>query len=173
MRTSHIFISIVFLIILFSCKSTVVEPFEIKISYYNYSLAYAVKYKLTDKDLTIVFSGELENEKDSVLYFRNDLPKNKLIKISKIDIDNLDEIYKTDCISDGDIKVFDFKKEEKEKTIQINNYYQKDLSRAIELINEIVPEKFRMYHNKAELIASQKWCENDKKKFLKSKKNIK
>jgi len=69
---------------------------------------------------------------------------------------------------DGDIKVFNFTKGTKTKRIQVNNYYQKDLSRAIELINKIVPEKFEIYHNKKELLAGQKWCEDDKKEVLKN-----
>lgn len=153
-----------------SCKSSAIEPFEISISDYNYSLAYSVRYKLTDKNLKITFRGELENEKDSIIYFTNNLPKKELKKISRIDIDDLKERYKTDCIADGDIKIFHFKKQGKNKRIQVNNYYQKDLSRALELINKIVPEKFEIYHNKAELLAGQKWCEDDRKEFLRNNK---
>ena len=146
---------------LLSCKSTAIQPFEITVSDYNYSLAYSVEYKLTDKNLDITFRGELENEKDSILYSTDNLPQNKLRKISQIDIEALKDRYKNDCISDGDIKVFNFKKGAKTKRIQVNNYYQKDLSKALELINSIVPEKFKMYHDKTALLAGQKRCEED------------
>ncbi len=72
-----------------SCKSSAIEQFEIMISDYNYSLSYLVQYKLTDRDLKITFRGELESEKDSIIYFTDDLPSRQLRKISQIDIDEL------------------------------------------------------------------------------------
>ena len=53
------------------------------------------------------------------------------------------------------------KKGEKTKRIQVTNYYQKDLSSAVELINSSVTEKFKMHHDKGKLLASQKRCEED------------
>lgn len=158
MRNLQIIGFIILTSILGSCKSEPIKPFELSVADYNYSLAYSVLYKLTDKKLTITFRGELENEKDIILYTSTDLPKKEMRKLSKINLDSLGVFYSNPCISDGDIKVYRFTKNGKTKQIQIQNYYQKDLSPSIELINKIVPEKFKMYYDKDGLIKSLEKC---------------
>src|SRR5690606_6330611 len=118
---------------------------------YDYSLAYSILYRLTEKKLIITFRGELENEKDSILYETDDLPRKEIRKLSKITLDSLGVLYSNPCIADGDIKVYRFTKNGITKQVQIQNYYQEDLSPVIELINKIVPEKFKMYNNKKNL----------------------
>ncbi|MFD1064391.1 hypothetical protein ACFQ1Q_14150 [Winogradskyella litorisediminis] len=152
-------IYILFLLIFISCKNDTLEPFELSISDYNYSLAYSVLYQINEKELTITFSGELENEKDSIIYSTNKLPEKKIRKLSEINIDSLGIYYSNPCIDDGDIKIYEFKKGLKTKRIQVDNYYQEDLSPVLELINEIVPEKFKIYQeDKEELLQQQKEC---------------
>ena len=158
MRNIQVKILILIIIIFTSCKSEKIEPFELSVADYNYSLAYSMLYKITDKKLTIIFQGELENEKDSILYSTIDLPKNEIRKLSKIKIDSLGVLYSNPCISDGDIKLFHFRKNGISKKVQIQNYYQKDLSPAIGIINNIVPDKFKITYNKEELIEDLKKC---------------
>ncbi len=141
-----------------SCKNEPIEPFELSIYDYNYPMAYSVLYRLTDKKLTIIFQGELENEKDSVLYSTTKLPKKNVRKLSKINVDSLSVLYSNPCFSDGDIKSFRFKKNGISKLVSLQNYYHVELSPAIETINEIVPEKFKMYFDKAFLIESLERC---------------
>jgi hypothetical protein len=135
-----------------------IEPFELSITDYDYSLAYSVLYQLTNEKLIVTFQGELENEKDSILYSTSDLPKSKIREISNINIDNLNVLYSTSCIDDGDIKSFRLKKNGIFKTIYLENYYHPDLSPAIEIINEIVPVKHKMYFNKDRLIKQMQEC---------------
>jgi hypothetical protein len=142
----------------FSWNNKPIETFELSLTDYNYSLAYSVIYKLTNEKLTITFSGELENEKDSILYITNKLPKNKIRTLSNINIDSLSVLYSNSCISDGDIKSFEFKKNGITKSITLENYYHAELSPAIGIINGIVPEKYKMYYNKKELIKEMKDC---------------
>ena len=112
--------------------------------------------------MTITFRGELENEKDSVLYSTSKLPKRQLKKISEINIGSLKTDYRNDCIEDGDIKSFSIKKDSISKTVHLSNYYHPELSRVIELINGIVPEKYEMNYDKADLIEEMKNCEKYK-----------
>jgi hypothetical protein len=154
-------ISIV-LVFTISCNNEPIEPFELSVADYNYSLAYSVLYNLTNEKLTITFRGELENEKDSVLYSTSDLPKRQLKKISEIHIDSLNTDYSNDCIDDGNIKLISIKKGSITKTVHLSNYYHPELSPAIELINGIVPEKYKMYYNKADLIQEMRNCEKYK-----------
>ena len=134
-------------ILTIACDNKPIEPFELSIADYNYSLAYSILYKLSNENLTILFRGELENEKDSILYSTNDLPKRKIRKLANIKIDSLSIFYSNNCVRDGDVKSFYFKKGGVSKKVQLNNYYHKDLSPTIEIINEIVPEKYRMNYN--------------------------
>jgi hypothetical protein len=154
-------ISIV-LVLTISCNDKPIEPFELSVADYNYSLAYSVLYNLTNDKLTITFRGELENEKDSVLYSTSDLPKRQLKKISEINIDSLKTDYRNDCIDDGDVKSFTIKKDSISKTVHLSNYYHPELSPVIELINGIVPEKYEMNYDKADLIQEMKNCEKYK-----------
>ena len=81
------------LFITISCNNKPIETFELSIVDFDYSLAYSVLYKLTNEKLTITFRGELENEKDSVLYSTIDLPKDKIRQLSNINIDSLSVLY--------------------------------------------------------------------------------
>ena len=146
------------LFITVSCNNKPIEPFELSVADYNYSLAYSVLYNLTNEKLTITFRGELENEKDSVLYSTTDLPKNEIRKLSKINIDSLNVLYSNACIDDGDMKSFNFNKNGISKTVHLENYYHADLSPAIEIINGIVPEKYKMYFDKENLILAMENC---------------
>jgi len=121
-------------------------------------MAYSILYKLTDEKLTITFRGELENEKDSILYSTTELPRKDVRKLSKINVDSLSVLYSNPCISDGDIKSFEFKKNGISKSVTLQNYYHTELSPAIEIINEIVPEKYKMYFDKTDLIENLKNC---------------
>lgn len=145
-----------------SCNDKPIEPFELSVADYNYSLAYSVLYNLTNEKLTITFRGELENEKDSILYSTSDLPKRQLKKISEINIASLNTDYSNDCIDDGDVKSFTIEKDSRSKTIHLSNYYHPELSPVIELINGIVPEKYEMNYDKADLIQELKNCEEYK-----------
>jgi len=146
------------LFITISCNNKPIETFELSIVDFDYSLAYSVLYKLTNEKLTITFRGELENEKDSVLYSTIDLPKDKIRQLSNINIDSLSVLYSNVCIRDGDIKSFRFTKNGKTKIVTLENYYHPELSPSIEIINGIVPEKFRMFNNKVELIKRMENC---------------
>jgi len=136
-----------FVFILFSCKNEPIKPFEFSVSDYNYASAYSMAYKLTEKELKITFRGELEGEKDSLLFSTTDLPKSKIRRISSINLDSLNDIYMNNCVADGDVKLVGLKKDSLIKFVQLNNYYHPELSPVFEMINGLVPDKFKMYHD--------------------------
>ncbi|MEH6682528.1 MAG: hypothetical protein V7724_18450 [Sediminicola sp.] len=145
---------------LLSCKGEPIEPFELTVADYDYSSASSLLYCLTDQKLTITFRGELEGEKDSVLFSTTDLPRSGIRKLSKINIDSLAVLYRNNCIADGDVKVIRFKKGSIYKQVQLNNYYHPLLSPAIEIINGIVPKKHQMYYNKEALLQKMAKCQD-------------
>ena len=165
MNRPIVFLLVSFAFLQLSCKSEPIEriePFELTIGDYDYSRAYSVLYHLTDQKLTITFRGELEGEKDSIIFSTTDLPKSKIRKLSKINLDSLNVLYMNNCVSDGDVKVFGFRKDSIYKQVQLNNYYHAELSPAIAIINEVVPERFMMYYSKEDLLESMDNCNNFK-----------
>ncbi len=154
-------VGIILAIVLFftiSCNNKPIEPFELTIADYNYSLAYSVLYKLSNEKLTVTFRGELENEKDSILYSTIELPKSKIRQLSEINIDSLGVLYSTVCIHDGDIKTFGITKNGKSKSVTLQNYYHAKLSPAVEIINEIVPDKYKMYFDRVQVMEGMEKC---------------
>ena len=139
-------------------KNARLTPFNLTVTDYDYSRAYGLKYVLTEKDLKIIFKGELEGEKDTVI-FSTDLPPNETLKmLADLNLDSLKESYDNPCIEDGSQISVDFQKENKTKQIHLSNYYQKDIGLAIELINGLTPEKHRIWYDKDELLQDQRDC---------------
>jgi hypothetical protein len=134
------------------------KPFELTVYDADYSMAYALQYILTDKDLKIIFKGELEGEKDSTLFKTTLQPSETLSKLSNINIDSLQEYYSNPCIMDGSQVTVKLNKDNKTKTIHLSNYYQADIGLAIELINSLTPKKYKIWYDKATLLKDQENC---------------
>jgi len=154
MSKHQIFILTLINLILFSCKTESIETFELSIQDYNYSLAYSLSYRLNEKELIVIFQGELENEKDSILFSTTELPIKDIKELSRLNLDSLGVFYSNPLIQDGDVKVFRLTKNGVTKQVELHNYYHKDLSPFINLINKMVPKKLEMHHNKQKLIES-------------------
>ncbi len=134
------------------------KPFKLIVYNANYSMAYAVQYVLTNKSLEIIFKGQLEKERDSVL-FKTSLQANETLeKLSNINIGSLQEYYSNPCIRDGSQITVKLKKGFKSKMVHLSNYYQPDIGLAIELINGLVPKEYQIWYDKEELIKDMKNC---------------
>jgi len=142
-----------------SCvQRTDIKPFKLTLCNSNYSLAYSLKYVLTDHDLQITFKGELEGEKDSTLFRVVLKPSYALQKLSNIDFNGLKEYYENPCTRDGSQIIVDVDKDFKNKSIQLSNFYQKDIGLAIEFINSSTPEKYKIWYDKTLLLKAQQEC---------------
>jgi hypothetical protein len=155
-------ITILIIFIFASCGQTYennkIKPFEIVVYNSDYSMAYSHKYVLTEKDLKIIYKSEIEGEKDSTV-FKTDLkPNENLVKLSEINIDSLKAYYSNPCIADGSQIFIKLSKDNKTKTVQLSNYYLAEIGLAIELINDLTPEKYRIRYDKATLLEEQKNC---------------
>jgi len=152
---------ILLLLALASCKdSQPLDQFELVFYNYDYAMAFSKKYVLTEKDLSVVFRGEIEGEKDSTIYFTKLDPSKDLKRLSKIDFINLENEYRNDCVDDGYQMSLVFTKDSIRKSIHLSNYHQEDIGNAIQLINNLVPEDHKIYYDKEELIESMKNCES-------------
>ncbi|MBG6234739.1 hypothetical protein IWX76_001307 [Pedobacter sp. CAN_A7] len=152
-------ITILTLFIFASCgQRTAIKPFKLTIYNSDYSLAYTLKYVLTDRDLQITFKGEIAGEKDSTLFTVALKPSYALHKLSNINVSSLQEYYENPCIRDGSQIIVEFDKDYKNKTIQLSNFYQKDIGLAIEFINSSTPKRYKIWYDKTTLLKGQQDC---------------
>ena len=141
------------LILFFSCEASSqisnsnYKKYSIEIFDYDYSLAYTSHYHIFDDSLTIKSIGEIEGEKDSCLLAKK-ISKTESEKMYKflcsLDIMKLKSKYENPFIEDGDRKMIRICFENKIKTIEINNIYQKEMANLFNIINQIVYSKFQI-----------------------------
>lgn len=135
------------------------KPFEIRVTDSDYSMAYGLEYVLTEKDLKIIFKGGLEGEKDSLIYSSKLGANESLNTLSELSIDSLKEYYSNPCINDGSQITVELKKENMSKTVHLSNYYHHEIGLAIEQINKLAPEKYRIWYDKERLLKDQNNCD--------------
>ncbi|MBC8754157.1 hypothetical protein H2O64_05705 [Kordia sp. YSTF-M3] len=134
--------------------------FQLSINKYDKSQDYFIFYSLSEDQLKISIGGEMHTKNDPIVYTTK-FQRNSIKQFLKINIDSLSGYYANYCISGGDSKSFTIRNNGISKTIRLDNYYHKDLSPAIELINELVPEKFKLTHNKDKLLKDILECDKN------------
>ncbi|KAA2216770.1 hypothetical protein [Maribacter flavus] len=146
-------------LLLWSCNSEPIEPFELSLQDFNYASAYSKVYSISNEGMKVVFKGELENESDRILFTSIDIPTKNLKRLSQIDFDNLKAVYSNQCVLDGDIKLFTYKKKDTLKNVLVENYFHEELSPAIDIINELVPREHQLLYDEKEIKELMKGCE--------------
>jgi len=119
------------------------KPFTIEFDWYNGSGEERV-FRLTNDSL-FVFNPKKGSKP---VFQTNKLPANSIKKIERINIYELKKEYTSPGIRDGIQIRLDFTKQETTRKIHLRNYYQKDLSPIIEMINGIVPPKHKFWYDK-------------------------
>lgn len=143
-----------------AAKSDSLQPslFKIIVCKEDFSMAYGLQYILTDKSLEIIFKAGLKDEKDTSLFNMNLKPQVALSELARVNIDSLKSQYSNPCVMDGSQILFYLAKNGKSKTVYLSNYYQADVGLAIQLINQLVPEKYKIWYDKVELLGMQANC---------------
>jgi hypothetical protein len=139
-----------------------IRPFEVSISNADYSMAYSLLTILTHKEIRVIFQGGLQGEKDSLVFSKLLQPSDTVRQISAINLRKLKAYYSNQCINDGSQVTITLKKGGETKTVHVSNYYQEDIGKIIYLMNTLVPEKYKVWYDKEQLIAKYKKC-NEKK----------
>lgn len=134
------------------------KPFELIVYDADYSMAYALQYILTEQDLHIVYKGDLEGEKDTTIFKAHIGGNDAIKKLTNINIDSLKTNYYNTCISDGSQITVKLTKGTKSKRVHLANYYQADIGFAIELINSLVPENYKIWYDKKSLLNYPQDC---------------
>lgn len=132
--------------------------FQLSVNEYNKSKDHFILYSLSEDQLKISIGAEMHTKNDPIVYTTG-FQKNSIEQFLKINIDSLSGYYANYCISGGDSKSITIKNKGKTQTTRLDNYYHKDLSPAIEFINTLVPENYKLTHNKEKLIKDSIECD--------------
>ena len=142
-----------------SCKSEPTQPFDLMVGESTANQDHSYVYNLSESKLIISELGK-DDVQDSIVFSSTNLPQKKVNKLSNIDLESLGVFYSNPCAEREDVKVFRFTKNGTTKQILLRSYYHKDLSVAVELINELVPSEYRIIYNKNSLLDSQRKCDS-------------
>jgi len=130
-----------------NCK----EQYSIEVWDYDYSMAYTTFYKIDADSVTVEYIGGIKNERDSVLMkrqLREDECKVVWNFISSHNIDHFKDKYSNPLVDDGDRKRVILNIKGKSKTIEIANFYQKDMGELFDVINKIVNKDLQIKYKR-------------------------
>jgi hypothetical protein len=123
------------------------KEYSIKVWDYNYSMAYTIFYSISNKDITVKYVTSVKNGQDSILLKRA-LSENECEMVSIFleshHIEQLKNKYSNPLIDDGDQKKVVIEANGKAKTIEISNFYQKDMGELFDTLNKILNKDLRI-----------------------------
>ncbi|WP_431209670.1 hypothetical protein ACQ86N_26445 [Puia sp. P3] len=110
---------------------------------YEYPMAYTTFYKIDANSVTVKYISGIENEKDSVLMQR--LLKESECKmvlnfLSSHNVERFKVKYSNPMVDDGDRKRVVFTVKGKSKTVEIANFYQKDMGELFSVLNNEISD---------------------------------
>jgi hypothetical protein len=127
------------------------DKYLIEVWDYDYSMAYTTFYKIDTDSVTVEYIGGVKNEKNSTLMKRH-LGKEECKMVcnffSSHNIDQLKNKYSNPLVDDGDQKRVILKIKGKAKTIEIANFYQKDMGELFDVINKIVNKDLQIKYKR-------------------------
>lgn len=140
--------SIIFILLLVSCASgRRIEPckFVIDIWDHDYSMAYTRHYQLSMDSLLVGETGGIEGD-DSTILLKREVSQSDTellcANLQTFPFESIGEKYDNPLIDDGDIKRIRLTYNNRTKTIDVKNVYQKDVAQIIDLVNRILRDKF-------------------------------
>ena len=118
--------------------------YKIEVMNINYSMGYTTVYHINNDSLSIEFVDGIERSNDSI-WLKQSLTETQRTDICKylssFDPDTLKSEYIQRGIEDGDQKVVTLQIGGKNKTINISNYYQKDMDGLFDVVNNVIKDK--------------------------------
>lgn len=116
------------------------------------SKAYTDYYKINNDSLSIEFIGGVVGDTNKKIFSKalTKVEQQSLCNyLSTFDIDTLKSAYINQFVEDGDQKRIELKIGTKNKTIDVSNFYQKDLDGLFEVINSVIDNKrYKIYYEK-------------------------
>jgi hypothetical protein len=110
-------------------------------------MAYTTLYYLNAGNMTVKYISGIKDERDSLLSERK-LSESECKMVwdflSSHNINNLKNKYSNPFVDDGDRKRVIIQVNGKTKTIEIENFYQKDMGELFNIINKIVGKSLKI-----------------------------
>lgn len=125
--------------------------YSIKIWDYDYSMTYTTFYKIDADSVTVKYISGVQDEKDSILMQKSvsrSECKMVLNFLLSHNIARLKNKYGNPMVDDGDRKRIVFNVNGKSKTVDIANFYQKDMNELFDIINRIVSKDLKIKYKR-------------------------
>lgn len=125
--------------------------FSIKILDFDYSLAYTTQYTINQDSVMVTGVSGVQGEKDKILLNRKIKEKERQrlsAFLSSFPIDSLSNKYTDSLVEDGNQKRVEVAFENKQKTIDLENFYQEDMSRLFKVVNSVLEGKMQIKYSK-------------------------
>lgn len=125
------------------------KKYSIKIIDQDYSMAYTTQYHIFNDSLVIVNIGGIESEQDSCIVNKkiNESQTEKVYSfLCSLNIMKLKNKYENPFVEDGDRKMVTICFNNIIKTVEINNFYQKDIANLFDVINQIIGTEFKIVY---------------------------
>jgi hypothetical protein len=110
-------------------------------------MSYSIQYHFDNENLIIKKIKTLENENSSIIKNRR-LNNKEQISIQyflkTFPLNSFKDKYENYLIEDGEQKKIEIKINDTKKIIYISNFYQKDISNLINLLNQYIDKNFQM-----------------------------
>ncbi len=123
------------------------EPFSVIVIDSYLKASYSTIYLLDKDEIKVIYSGNLEDETDSVVYVK-ELTETEKRKVANLFLNfplkDLKEKYIDSNVLDGSRKIFDITIGKVNRQIQILNYYQNDIGELVDFINTLVTIEHRI-----------------------------
>ena len=126
------------------------EPFSVTVIDSYLKASYSMIYLLDKDEIKVIYSGNLEDETDSVVYVK-ELTETEKRKVANLFLNfplkDLKEKYIDSNVLDGSQKIFDISIGRVNRQIQILNYYQSDIGKLVDFINTLVTIEHRIKYD--------------------------
>ncbi|MDB5210291.1 MAG: hypothetical protein JWQ30_1118, partial [Sediminibacterium sp.] len=130
------------------------KPFEISISTKTLVVEGCTLTIVTNNQLSVFQKSYVPGTRDSLLFVRDLSPSDTIQRIEKIRLDKLEKEYANPCIDDGLEITVTSKKGYSTKSVTLANYYQGEVGNLIQLVNSLLPTKYKIWYDKEELLAA-------------------
>ena len=126
--------------------------YTIDIRSINASMAYTTLYHVNDDSIAVEFINEVEGGRDSILLKRPLIQAERTSLynyLSTFDIDTLKTDYINQRVDDGDQKRITLQIGNKNKTVNISNFYQKEMVGLYDVINNVInDDRYKIKYRK-------------------------
>jgi len=132
-------------------KNNKAHEFSVNIWDYNYSMAYTTFYKINSDSIVVTNISGVVNEENKILLSKetNASEQEKIYNfLSSFPLESLANEYTDPLVEDGDRKKVEIIFANKKKTIDLENFYQKDIDQLFTVVNQVLDKSMQIKYSK-------------------------